>query len=247
MIFTRKMWVPYIVNFILSSEVAETEDIAKTTPKNTNRVSIQNKDIEEENFSGKVAMISGESLLATRARAFVDEIVADFRKQADTDVPDMRKQFGADSPTAQYEIDIDAKYIESKKTESIIVSVYSYTGGAHGSSFYKSFTTSIPDGKNPARLLSLSDVVKKDKEIAFTEFVKRELNSWRPENSSSSPVFPEEVQGLKFDSFTNWSFDSDNKNLIIYFSQYEIGPGVLGAVAFPLSIEKVSEFLNSNF
>jgi hypothetical protein len=55
-------------------------------------------------------------------------------------------------------------------------------------------------------------------------------------------VFPEDVAALTFDSFTNWSMD--DKNLIIYFDQYEIGPSVLGEVAFPLPLEKIKSFLN---
>jgi hypothetical protein len=49
------------------------------------------------------------------------------------------------------------------------------------------------------------------------------------------------VDNLKFESFSNWSMDEEN--LTLYFSQYEIGPGVLGPVAFPIPLTKIKDFL----
>lgn len=200
-------------------------------------ISITNKNIKEENFTGKVAVVSGESVITKQAQAYIDQMVADFKQQADTDVPDMREKFGADNPTAQYELDIDAKYLKNGKSVSIIMLTYTYTGGAHGSSVYK-VLTSKPSGNE---ILSLSEVVKSAKQKAFTELVKKELLKWKPAGAGASPVFPEDVQALTFDSFANWSLD--DKNLIIYFSQYEIGPGALGSVEFPLPISKIKDFL----
>lgn len=215
-------------------------DETEQTKENTAPITIGSKNIKEENFTGKVATVSGESALAQKAQAYIDTSVTEFKKTADKDVPDMREQFGADSPTAQYEIDIDAKEVKGAKAESIILLSYTYTGGAHGSSVYNVITAS-----SSGTILSLSDVIKADKQNAFTELVKKELNKWKPDGSSASPVFPDEVKALKFSSFTNWSLD--DKNLTIYFSQYEIGPGVLGAVAFPLPLSKVKDFLNPNY
>jgi hypothetical protein len=203
-----------------TKSVPKTENIpTKPVEENKTPVSISTKDIKEDNFTGKVALISGSSLVAIKAQTYVDGQVADFRKQANTDVPPMRKEFGADSPTANYEIDIEAKYEKGDKTESAILNVYTYTGGAHGSSFYK--------------------------QSAFTAFIKRELTAWRPEGSTGSVVFPEDVEALTFGSFTNWSLG--DKNLTLYFDQYEIGPGALGATAFPLPLSKIKDFLEPNF
>jgi hypothetical protein len=201
-------------------------------------VTIKTQNIKEENFTGTAPIISGSGTLAKESQAYVDKTVADFKKQADTDVPAMRKEFGADNPTANYEIDIDAKYIKSAKTESIVMTVYTYTGGAHGNSFYKVLTVSVANSK----ILSLANIIKSSEQAAFTEFLKKELNSWKPAGSDAPAVFPEDVAALTFNSFTNWSMDA--KNLVIYFDQYEIGPGVLGPVAFPLPLEKIKNFLN---
>jgi hypothetical protein len=149
----------------------------------------------------------------------------------------MRAKFGADNPTANYEIDIGSKYIKSEKTESIETDVYTYTGGAHGSTVYHVQTASRTSGK----ILSLANIIKQNEQNAFTEFVKKQLNAWIPEGNDAPVVFPDDVAGLKFADFANWTLD--DKNLIIYFDQYAIGPGVLGAVAFPLPLGKINNFL----
>lgn len=211
----------------------------KQTPEKsvTSSTAISTQNIMEENFTGTRPVIVGDTLISLRARDYIKERVADFKTQADKDVPDMREKFGADSPMANYTIDIGAKYVKGDKTESIIIDMYAYTGGANGNSSFKVITASRGNGK----ILSLSDIIKKGQENAFTEFLKKELSAWKPTGADGPVVFPEEVNNLKFDSFQNWSLD--DKNLTIYFDKYEIGPGVLGAVAFPLSFDKINNFL----
>lgn len=199
-------------------------------------ISISTKDIKEKNFSGTKPEISGSSPIVVEAQAYIEQRISDFRTQANNDVPEMRKEFGAENPTSNYTIDINATYLKSEKTESIVISEYVYTGGANGNNSYKVITISLSEGK----VLSLSDVIKKDKQTDFVSFVKKELINWRPVGSEGSVVFEEEVKNLVFDSFKNWSLD--NENLVLYFDKYQIGPGVLGAVAFPLSLNKIKNF-----
>lgn len=222
-------------------EIYTADPVSEKVIKELAPISITTENIKEENFTGKIPKISGESIVAVKARAYVAQTVALFKKQADVDVPLMRTDFGEESPTAQYEIDIDAKHIKSIKTESIILLVYTYTGGAHGNSLYKVFTSSIATNK----ILSLADVIKKDKQTNFTELVKKKLNAWRPDGSDGVAVFSEEVNALKFSSFENWSFN-DSK-LLLYFAQYEIGPGVLGEIVFPLFPAEIEDFLEPDY
>ena len=240
MIFTQKFWVPTLVKQILLWEGTPTEKVipSKTVGETASKISITTKTIQETNFSGSMPVISGTSLLATKMREYVATQVAEFRKEANTGVPSMRQKFGADSPLATYTIDINSQYIKSEKTESIVSDVYSYTGGAHGGTIYKVMTTSLISGK----ILSLSNIIKQQEQNAFTEFVKKQLDNWQ-QDGNASPVFPDMVQALKFDSFSNWSLDDNN--LTIYFDQYSIGPGALGAVAFPLPLSQIKNFLQS--
>jgi hypothetical protein len=239
LIFTQKFWVSKLVNQILIFEGDKNgKDISfSQTGDKTIPISITTQDIQEENFSGTVPVISGTSALAIKMREYVNSQISEFRKEANTEVPKIREKFGADNPTTDYNITVDSKYIKGQKTESIATSVYTYTGGAHGSTFYKVMTAFISGNK----LLSLASIIKKSEQRTFTEFVKKQLNDWRPEGENVSPVFADDVNSLTFNSFANWSID--DQDLTIYFDQYEIGPGVLGAVPFPLSLSVIKNFL----
>jgi hypothetical protein len=210
----------------------------------TEATSFEKQDIKsEKNFTGKRLVIKGTSPVAVAAQQYVDSAITEFKKQADVDVPDIIKEFGINpsSPAyPNYSIEFDGKEAKSDMTESIIVSQYIYTGGANGMSSYKVFTNSRATGK----ALPLSSVIKEGQRDAFVTYVKNALTNWRPEGMSDggSVVFPQEVAALTFNSFQNWSLD--NKNLILYFDKYEIGPGALGAVAFPLPLSKVQSFMN---
>lgn len=202
------------------------------------QILITSQEIRQENYMGSKPVITGDGALADIARNYVESGIRDFEIQANTDVPSMREEFGPDSPVASYTIDIDAEYVESDKTASIVLSQYVYTGGAHGSSGYKVFTASKESGK----LLSLDDLIRADKQEAFLALVKQKLLTWEPAAGAGAPVvFEEEVKNLTFDSFQNWSTDKDN--LLLYFSQYEVGPGVLGSFALPIPLSELATIL----
>jgi len=234
LIFTRNIWVPKLVNKIIEREFPQ----QKITNSAFVPISIIDKKINEENFNGTIPVIEGTSVLAVKMREYIDKTISDFRKQANTEVPDIKKNFGDNTPSSTYEIDITSTYIKGQKTESIETSVYIFTGGAHGSTIYKVITASLNDGK----ILSLSDLVKKEKQNDFTVLLKKKLNAWIPDGSDTSPVFAESISNLKFNSFSNWAIDKDN--LIIYFNQYDIGPGALGAVEFPIQLKDVQDLLS---
>lgn len=213
------------------------EPVLPETVEKTAATTITKQEIKKENYSGSQPVISGTSPLAAAARTYVDNAISEFEMQANADVPAMREEFGPDSPPASYTIDIDAKAVDGPGTASIVLTQYVYTGGAHGSSTYKVFTASRESGA----LLTLRDVIRADKQTAFTEFIQKKLLAWSPDSNTSAPVvFPEDVTNLSFASFENWTLD--DKNLTLYFSQYEIGPGVLGAVAFPIPLADIAAF-----
>ena len=234
LLFTQKIWVPKLVNKIIEREFGQVE-VSKTVSV---PISITSKKIKEENFSATFSVISGTSKLAVSMQEFVNKNISDFKKQADADVPSMRAQFGSDNGTANYEIFIDSKYIKGEKTESIKTEVYTYTGGAHGSTLYKVMTANLSDGK----ILSLSDIIKKEKQKDFVEFVKGELKKkYTDEATGSYGLFDDSLKALNFDSFNNWSLDG--QNLIIYFDQYAIGPGALGATEFAIPFTGIKDLL----
>jgi hypothetical protein len=200
-------------------------------------LSLSIKNIKEKNWSGSMAVAAGTSPLVTLTNKYVEGRIAEFQRQADADVPDIREKFGQDVPTANYTIDITAKYIPGSKIESIVLFEDSYTGGANDSLTYKTITTARANGK----ILTLANVIKKDKQSAFTELAKKELYNWKIKGVEGQVTIPDSVQALTFQSFENWSMD--DAKLVIYFGKYEVAAGAFGTIELPLSVEKIKAFL----
>lgn len=208
---------------------AEEADVTVITPK----------ELTEENFSGTIPVIEGSSALAHAARTHVNERLKEFKTEADAQVPRIREDFGADSPSANYSLEMSAAKIESDITRSIVISEYVYTGGAHGGSSYKVITASKTDDK----ILALGDVIENGSRPAFTKLVQEKLLAWRPDGGDSPVVFPEDVKNLTFENIPNWALS--NESLILHFSQYEVGPGVLGAFEFPIPRSEIIDYMVS--
>ncbi|MBP7831941.1 MAG: DUF3298 domain-containing protein [Candidatus Pacebacteria bacterium] len=187
--------------------------------------SITKKEIKEDNFSGTMPEIKGKSALAASARAYVEKTVADFRERANLEVPDLRKEFG-DLPPAHYTIEIEATHFSGSTTESILLNEYIYTGGANGMSLYTAFTVE----KATDTILSLKDVIILEKQKAFADLVKKRLLAAGKAGTLS--IFPEDVNKLSFESFTDFAFD--DTSLILYFDKYAIAPGASGPIAYKI-------------
>jgi len=202
-------------------------------------ISIAQETFAEEHFSGQKPVISGDGTLADAARTYVAQSIADFKIRADKEVPELRKDFGAESPTANYTIDLTAKYMEGKDTQSVVIDSYVYTGGANGNSTYKVFTAS----KKSGAVLAIGDIIPQTSRDAFVAFVKKKLLDESASGATTLTLFPQDVQALTLNSFDDFAFDE--KNVYIYFDKYQIGPGALGAIAYPLSLETVSTYLSA--
>lgn len=226
----------FIIWKIKSPKIPKTEQKIEVK-ENKPDIIIEDKEIKEENFTGTISDIKSTGPLSGKAKTYIDETLATFKKMADEDVPNMRQKFGTDSPTANYEITLKATYFKGAKTDSIIIEESFYTGGANTNSSYKVFTASL----STRDILKLSDVIISSKQEEFLAFLKKSLLAWRPEGVTEQVVFPDEVNNLTFSSLSNWSFGKNN--LIIYFDKYAIGPGALGSVAFPLPYSKIGDFL----
>ncbi|MCX6703462.1 MAG: RsiV family protein [Candidatus Zambryskibacteria bacterium] len=138
-----------------------------------------------------------------------------------------------------YELQIDTTVATTTKTVSYIVSLYEYTGGAHGITAIKTFTY---DKKNKFI----------DEKAVFGE------SSWKPlvsnltfeylkaklKDQTSDEVLKEgtSVVGSALDTW----YLKDN-DVVFVFGQYQVGPYVLGIQEVPIPREKLSEVLTHNF
>lgn len=205
--------------------------VAPTDTITQSPVVIIDSPIQEVNFTGSRPVITGSSVVVSAANQYIENEIALFKQSADIEVPQLRKDFGEDAPPSHYSLDFKAKYITSTSTESLVIDGYRYTGGANGMSFYKVITAK----KEGDSILALDAVVKNGQYESFTAYIKAELVA------RQQAIFIEDVQKLTFDSFRNFSFD--DTSMIIYFDKYDIGPGALGAVAFPLPLSEVQQYV----
>jgi hypothetical protein len=138
-----------------------------------------------------------------------------------------------------YDLQIDTTVATSSKTVSYVVSMYQYTGGAHGMTVVKAFTY--------------------DKDNHFVG--EKELfgeNDWRPVVSGLAYEYLKEKlkdattdQVLKDgtapvgENLSVWYLRGDD--VVFVFGQYQIGPYVLGIQEVPISKEKLRSVLTNNY
>ncbi len=226
----------YIAKRTKQPEPVVEQPIIQEPDTTTDEITIIEKEIKEDNFSGTMPEIKGNNTLANAAHDYVSKVVADFRERSNLEVPDLRKEFGDDVAAAHYTIDIKATHFGGATTETILLDEYIYTGGANGMSLYTAFT----DEKATGKILALKDVIILEKQKAFTDLVKKRLLAAGKAGTLS--VFPEDVNKLNFDSFTDFAFDETS--LILYFDKYAIGPGATGPVAYKIPVADLSAYLS---
>jgi hypothetical protein len=225
----------YIAKRTKQPEPIAEQPVIQEPDTTSDEITITEKVIKEDNFSGTMPEIGGKNNLATAAHDYVAKVVADFRERANLEVPDLRKEFG-DLPPAHYTIDIKATHFGGLTTETILLDEYIYTGGANGMSLYTAFTAEKATGN----ILALKDVIILEKQKAFTDLIKKRLLAAGKAGTLS--VFPEDVNKLTFDMFNDFAFDETS--LIIYFDKYAISPGAQGPIPYKIPIVDLKTYLS---
>jgi hypothetical protein len=150
------------------------------------------------------------------------------------------KQYAGASSTspAPYDLQIDTTVATTSNTVSYIVSLYEYTGGAHGITAIQAFTYD-KDGKFVG-----------EKEV-FGE------NNWRPvvseltyqylkeklKENTSDDVLKEGTAPIG-NNLSVWYLKGDD--VVFVFGQYQIGAYALGIQEVPIPREKLSSVLINN-
>ncbi|MCF7834291.1 MAG: RsiV family protein [Candidatus Pacebacteria bacterium] len=220
------------------------------------------EEVEDEYFTGSYPVVSGYALVSKEAFTYVKNTIENFRKEAydsssiikeeadDTEVKEgevkesktENTETENTTPISNYSINMGANYFAGNVIETVVIGTGIYTGGANGTSFYKTFSSF----KNGEVLLSIEDIIKKDKQNDFVNLVKNKLAVWNPEDfpveDGESPLFEDAVDSLSLGDLTSWAIDKDE--FVLYFDEYQIGPGALGAISFPIPLSEVSNFLS---
>lgn len=108
---------------------------------------------------------------------------------------------------------------------SLTVEMYSFTGGAHGMTYRKSFNVDTTHAKR----LSLKDLFTPNYNYraALTGELNRQIAA-QPDN-----FFPETVSGLKTVP-SDQPFYLESKNLVLYYGLYDIAPYAAGFPEFKI-------------
>lgn len=113
---------------------------------------------------------------------------------------------------------------------SLSLTVYSFTGGAHGMTIVKSLTFDVATGKQ----YELKDLFKDDSQYVkiLSNIIAIKIKDW---------------ETLLLDKFTQIRSDQDfylaDHSLVIYFQLYEITPYVAGFPYFPIPILDIQDII----
>lgn len=113
---------------------------------------------------------------------------------------------------------------------SLSLTVYSFTGGAHGMTIVKSLTFDVATGKQ----YELKDLFKDDSQYVkvLSDIIAIKIKDW---------------ETLLLDEFTLIRSDQDfylaDHSLVIYFQLYEISPYVAGFPYFPIPILDIQDII----
>jgi len=116
---------------------------------------------------------------------------------------------------------------------SLSLTVYSFTGGAHGMTIVKSLTFDVASGQQ----YELSDLFKPNSEYVskLSSIIAGKIKDW---------------ETLLLEPFTTIRTDQDfylaDHALVIYFQLYEISPYVAGFPYFPIPILDIQDIIQPN-
>lgn len=153
------------------------------------------------------------------------------------------KQYTGASSTAvasaPYDLQIDTFVATTSKTASYVVTIYEYTGGAHGGTAVRSFTY---DKDN--KFVGEKDLFGENNwrpvvsEISY-QYLKEKLKE-----NTSDEVLKEGTAPIG-NNLDVWYLKGDD--VIFVFGQYQIGAYALGIQEVAISREKLSEVLTEKF
>lgn len=134
----------------------------------------------------------------------------------------------------RYTLDIRYESYEGKRTRTYVYTEHQYTGGAHGNTFYRTFTFDMTTGTE----VKLSDLftpgtahLTELSRIARAELPKQ-IGEFADDAFIRTGTEPTE------ESFA--SFYIDGTKLVLLFPPYAVGPYALGTVSLPIPLDSLS-------
>ncbi len=192
---------------------------------------------------GKVIFEKGDKYTITYATPdnsnskFIDYISSEILKSNTSNITEV-KEAGKNLSELENS-SLYAEYIsfydiyKSGDLTSVVTTNYIYTGGAHGLTVLNSYT-----GFNNSNEIITVDKLFKDG-IDGIKILKDNINSKIDENASN---YFEDAKNT-INSKDTFNYYIDGKNIVIYFSPYEIAPYASGIPKFNINIDELKDAL----
>lgn len=194
---------------------------------NTKEIKFKDKDI---NIDLKIPVIEdmADKKIQSAINAEMKKTIMDFKNSILSQAKkDKNKRYPYDAVSTYY------VHYNKNNILSIVLELYSFTGGAHGMTYRVPFNIDLKTGKH----LALKDIFKD--RVNYKEIIDREISKKIAE-SEDSIFFKDAFKGIT----ENQLFYIKPGALVIYFPLYEIAPYVAGfpefEIPFPLFNEGIT-------
>ncbi len=134
--------------------------------------------------------------------------------------------------SGQYELDVNTEVVQySSDVTSLVFTIYNYSGGAHGTSAYQTYTFDLAAGQ----LVTLEDLFQPNSNFlaVIDPLVEQALKT--QVGDMLDPTWLQQGTGENPENYRHFALSADA--LTFYFDQYQVAPGAAGtqSVSIPLS------------
>lgn len=176
------------------------------------------------NFNAKIV-----NLINERINNFKKNSTENWQARKDTATPEDKI---GEKPETPFYFKVDwAPAQVNKKYISIVLNLYSFSGGAHGDSEVYTFNYDLASKKE----ISFNDIIgnsqdnlKTISKLAVEDVVNQRGNFGETDLNALKKELEEGGAGPNLDNFNNFTFD--NNLVTIYYQKYQVGPGALGII-----------------
>ena len=191
-----------------------------------------------DNYEINYLQFINPTISGKAANQYINNAVTNFKTSAMSDKAEIVAEFSELPDWAQrpYVLIINPENnTQVMNIDSSVIIEYQYTGGANGNSFYKSFNFRNDKPINLANIVTDSD--------EFMNLVRNKLREYDNKVSSDGSIFLVDLNDINFTDLNNWSF-ATNKDMIIYFDEYQITPGAVGSFKINIPYTDLSNIIN---
>ncbi|MCY6485883.1 DUF3298 and DUF4163 domain-containing protein [Clostridium aestuarii] len=174
----------------------------------------------------------------------IEKLINNYKNQivsgADKFAKEVKKQGW---PMRQFVLVSDYEiYNNDENILSFTITVYSYTGGAHGMTEKFAFNIDMQSGKE----LALKDLFKEsfDYKTELTKEINKQIaeDNAKPIDDKTKFMFFQDAKA----NLCKSQYYIDNKNLVIYFPLYELAPYSSGIPSFKIPLDSLKDNLNES-